>query len=103
MQVNKKKLLGSIPLGNTGSSEFTYDRLVGILNYLVQNALLLGGFIAVAAIVFYGMQMSLARAEPKKFTEAKDALIKAVIGAILIFGVYTIINTVQGAANTLTN
>lgn len=94
--------LAEIPLGKT-NSDFTYDRLVGVLNYLVENALLLGGFIAVAAIVYYGMQMSLARSEPKKFLEAKESLIKAVIGAALIFGVYTVINTIQGAANSLTN
>lgn len=102
MQVNKKLLFSSVPLGNT-NSDFTYDRLVGILNYLVENALLLGGLIAVGAIVYYGMRMSMARSEPKNYLEAKESLIKAVIGAALIFGVYTVINTVQGLAGTLTN
>ena len=89
------------PLGNTGS-EFTYARLVEILNYLVTNALMLGETLAWAAIVFYGVRMSMARAEPKKFTDAKNALFKAVIGAALIAGVYVVIATVRSAADTLT-
>lgn len=89
------------PLGDTGGS-FTYERLIEILNYLVMNALMLGEALAWGAIVFYGVQMTLARAEPKKFTDAKNALIKACIGAALIFGVYVIIATVQNAADTLT-
>ena len=94
-------LLSAVPLGNT-NSEFTWDRLVGILNYLVDTALALGAFVAMAAVVYYGMRMSISRAEPKAFTDAKAGLIKALIGAALIFGVYTVINTVQGAADTLT-
>jgi len=102
MRVNKRQLLlAATPLGNTGS-EFTFDRLVNILWYLVENALLLGGFLAVGAIVYYGTRMALARANAAEFSANKDALIKAVIGALMIFGVYTIINTVQGAAGTLT-
>lgn len=84
-----------------GTGEFTYDRLVAILNYLVTNALLLGGFIAVGAIVYYGLRMTLSKGEPTKFNEAKGMLIKACIGAAIIFGVYTIIATVQGAARSI--
>lgn len=92
---------GGEPLGNTGS--FTYERLVDVLNYLVTNALILGEIVAWGAIVYYGVRMSLAKAEPKKFTDAKNALIKACIGAALILGVYVVIATVQNAAQTLTN
>ncbi len=82
---------------------FTYDRLVAILNYLVTNALILGGIIAVAAVIFYGFRMSLSRGDATQFTAAKNNLIKAVIGFALIAGVYTVIATVRGAADTLTH
>jgi hypothetical protein len=81
---------------------FTYDKLVTMLNYLVRNVLLLGGFLATAAIIFYGFQMAISRGDPTAFGKAKNNLIKAAIGAVIIFGVYTIIATVQGAAQTLT-
>jgi len=90
------------PLGNTGGG-FSYDQLVRSLNYLMSNVLLLGEFLAVAAIVYYGLQMSWAKADPRKFNEAKANLIKACIGAVIILGVWTIIQTVQGAANSLTH
>lgn len=81
---------------------FTYDRLVDLLNYLMRNALLLGGFLATGAIVFYGFQMVMAKDDAGKFSTSKGNLIKAAIGALLIFGAYTIIWTVRGAAQTLT-
>lgn len=79
----------------------TYDGVVKSLNYVVTNVLLLAGFIIVGAIVYYGLRMSMARDKPEKFNEAKGMLIKAAIGAAIIFGVYTIIATVQGAAQTI--
>ena len=81
---------------------FTYDRLVSMLNYLVREVLLLGGFLATAAIIFYGFQMAISRGDAGAFGKAKNNLIKAALGAVIIFGVYTIIATVQGAAQTLT-
>lgn len=81
---------------------FTYDKLVTMLNYLMKNALLLAGVLAGGAVVFYGFQMVISKGDPAKFISAKNNLIKAAIGAVIIFGVYTIIATVQGAAHTLT-
>jgi Type IV secretion system pilin len=102
MSDNKKQLLAAVPLGNTGSA-FTYDRLVGIVEYLADTALLIAGTIAMGAVVYYGFMMTISKGDPGKFNEAKGHLIQAVIGAALIFGVYTVINTVQGAASSLTN
>lgn len=79
----------------------TYDQLIASLNYLVRNALLLGWILAIGVIVFYGMQMALARGDAPKFGKAKDALIKAVIGWLLISGAYTILLTVHGAARSI--
>ncbi len=105
MRVNKIRQLlatGSIPLGNTGD-RFTYDQLVKILKYLASYALLFGGIVAMGAVVFYGFQMVMSKGDPGKFNEAKGSLIKAAIGAALIFGVFTIIATLQGAASSLNN
>lgn len=101
MRDNKTQLLAAAgtPLGNTGG--ISYDNVVASLNYVVSNVLLLGGFIAVGAIVYYGLLMTLSKGDPTKFNEAKGWLIKACIGAAIIFGVYTIIATVQGAARSI--
>ena len=86
-------------MGNTGG--LSYDGVVASLNYVVSNALLLAGFITVGAIVYYGFRMTMSKGDPTKFNEAKGWLIKACIGAAIIFGVYTIIATVQGAAQSI--
>lgn len=100
MRVNKMQLLpAAVPLGDTGG--ISYDRVVASLNYIVSNVLLIAGFIAVGAIVYYGFRMTMSKGDPAKFNEAKGWLIKACIGAFLIFGVYTIIATVQYAAQSI--
>lgn len=86
-------------MGETGG--ISYDGVVASLNYVVENVLLIGGFIAVGAIVYYGLLMTLSKGDPAKFTAAKGMLIKACIGAAIIFGVYTIIATVRGAARSI--
>ena len=100
MRANKLPMLAAAaPLGDTGG--ITYDRVVASLNYLVMNALLLGGLVAVAAIVYYGFRMTMSKGDPTAFGTARGHLIQAGIGAAIIFGVYTIIATVQGAAQSI--
>jgi hypothetical protein len=82
---------------------FTYDKLVDMLVRLAGYAMMFGGLIAIAAVVFYGLQMVISKGDAARFSKAKDNLIKAAIGFLLIAGVYTVINTIQGAAETLTN
>ncbi|MCC6934535.1 MAG: hypothetical protein IT406_02515 [Candidatus Yanofskybacteria bacterium] len=84
------------------TNTFGFDRVVAVLNYLADTALLLAGLLAVVMIIWFGLRMATAKGDPKVFDDAKNHLIKAVIGAMIIFGVYTIINTIGGAAETLT-
>lgn len=86
-------------MGETGG--ITYDGVVASLNYVVSNVLLLGGFVAVGAMVYYGLRMAMARDNVSQFSEARGMLIKACLGALIIFGVYTIIATVRGAAQSI--
>jgi hypothetical protein len=90
------------PLGNTGSS-FTYQRLVTIVTELVKIALQIGEVVAVGAIVYFGLRMVISRGDETKFSEAKKGLQFAVLGALIIFGVYTIIATVQRAVESVGN
>lgn len=100
MRDNKIQLLAAAtPLGDTGG--ISYDNVVASLNYIVSNVLLIAGFIAVGAIVYYGFLMTMSKGDPAKFNKAKEWLIKACIGAAIIFGVYTIIATIQGAAQSI--
>jgi len=64
--------------------------------------LLLGGFLAGAAVIFYGFQSDDNHAAMQRSSIPRRTIHKAAIGAVIIFGVYTIIATVQGAAQTVT-
>ena len=90
------------PLGNTGS-DFTYERLVTIVTELVNIFLRIAAVVAAGFIVWYGVRMVLSRGEPGKFSEARKGLLWAMLGAAVIFGVYTIIATVQKAVQSVGN
>jgi len=49
----------------------------------------------VVILVWYGLQMVFARGDPTKFSSAKKGLTTALVGAVVIFGVWTIIATVH--------
>ena len=87
-------------LGDTGS-DFTYDKLVRIATGLVEVLLELAGFAAVIMITYYGVRMVLSRGEPGKFSEAKKGLLLAMLGAAIIFGVWTIIATVREGVRSI--
>lgn len=91
------------PLGNTGGSGFTYDRLVRIATELIKILLQIAELAAVGAVVWYGLQMVLSRGDAAKFASAKKGLGLAIVGALVIFGVYTIIATIQGGVRSVGN
>lgn len=100
MRANRIPILAAaVPLGDTGG--ITYDKVVASLNYLVTNALLVGGFIAVGAIVYYGFRMTMSKGDPGAFTTARDHLVQACIGAAIIFGVYTIIASLYAFTHSI--
>jgi hypothetical protein len=80
---------------------FTYDRLVSIVAGLVKTILQLGTIAAVAAVIWYGLQMVLARGDATKYSTAKKGLSLALVGAVIIFGVYTIIATIQSGVESV--
>jgi len=90
------------PLGDTGS-DFTYEKLVRIVTGLVNIFLEIAGIAAVMAIVYYGFRMVISRGDAGAFTAAKKGLGLAVVGAIVIFGVYTIIATVYQGVRSVGN
>jgi TRAP-type C4-dicarboxylate transport system permease small subunit len=95
--------LAQQPLGNTGNTDFTYARLVRIVVALVNIILQICELAAVGFIVWYGLRMVMSKGDPAKFSEAKKGLGLAIVGALVIFGVYTIIATVQGGVQGLGN
>lgn len=88
--------------GNSGLSgapgvDLTIQRVFDIFSTLICWFAQIAELIIIGAIIVYGIQMVLSRGNPEKFGEARKSLTFAVIGALVIFGVYTIIATVANA------
>lgn len=84
-------------------ADFTYQRLVTVAGELVKFALRILGFIGVILIVWYGLRMVISRGDATKFSEARKGLLYALGGLVIVFGVWTIIATVQRAVQSVGN
>ena len=89
-------IFGETPSGSA-KYDLTIERVIGIITglscWLADIALLL----MVGAIIIYGLQIMLSRGDASKFQAAKESLKYAIVGAVVILGVYTIIATVAQA------
>ena len=101
MWVNKNILLAAAApvLGSTGT--VTWATVQTAIASLVQNILLLASLAATGAVVYYGVLMAMARDNATQFSNARKGLLYSALGALIIFGVYTIMATVRGAVNSI--
>lgn len=69
----------------------------GLLKAIIKNILLpIGGVVAAIMIMYAGFLFVTARGEPAKITQAKTALLYAVIGTAILLGAWTISEAIQG-------
>ncbi len=80
---------------------FTYAKLVQIVERLVSFILKVAALAVVITIVYFGVRMVMAGSDTGAYAEARKGLNWALIGALVIFGAYTIIATVKGAVESL--
>jgi hypothetical protein len=83
------------------SPTYTYQGLLNILYNLIGYLIRIAGVAVVAVITWFGLQMVFARGDPTKYGKAKTGLLWAVVGAAVIFGVYTIILSIRAFVNSL--
>jgi hypothetical protein len=77
--------------------DLTIDGIFNIITGLACWLARIAGPLMVIAVVLYGLQMMWAQGDPSKFNEAKKSFFYALLGMLVIFGVYTIIATVANA------
>lgn len=101
MRANRRVLYvaASPVLGSTGG--ITWDRVMYVIYNLLQNILFVAGLAAVGAIVYYGVLMATARDNADRFNGARKGVLWSMLGALIIFGVYTILATVRGAVGSV--
>ncbi|HXK36219.1 MAG TPA: hypothetical protein VJ553_01415 [Candidatus Paceibacterota bacterium] len=92
-------LAQATPLGETGG--ISYNRLIAIVYALVKILLQVGEFAAVGFIVWYGLRMVMSKGDSTKFSAARKGLLLALLGAVIIFGAYVIVDSVQGAVESI--
>jgi len=71
------------------------EGVIRIFERLAQFAIVVGMALMVIYIVISGMKMATAGGDVTKFQEAKKSLFWGLIGALVIMGVYVIINTIK--------
>jgi hypothetical protein len=85
---------------STGSG-ITYQGMLQVVYNLVSTFLELAGVAAVLAIVFLALKMAWSRGDTKAYDAARGQLTNVGIGALIIFGAFTIVKTVQYFVNVL--
>jgi succinate dehydrogenase hydrophobic anchor subunit len=80
---------------------YTYQGLMAAVENLVNFLIRMASLAVVVVIVWYGLQMVLAKGDAAKYGNARKGFNSALIGALVIFGVWTIIATIQYFAQSL--
>ncbi len=101
MRVNNAIILAQAGqvLGTTGS--VTWEKVMNSVYYVLQFILGTAGSLVVLAFVIYGIMMATSRDNVDRYKKARTGLIYSGVGALIIFGVYTILATVRGVAGSL--
>lgn len=83
------------------NNAYTFDGLMNIAGNLVGVLTNVAWLAATAVIVWYGVKMILARGDETKFAEAKKGLTWAIVGSLVMFGVWTIILTLRAFVDSI--
>lgn len=90
-----------VPETSAGSPDTSYENVIAVLNSLVKTVLRIAGFLVIIVIVYHGVRMATAGSNETVYGDARKGLNWAIVGALVIFGVYTIIATVEGLVNSV--
>ena len=85
----------------TPATGMTYKKMLGILDNIVGFILRMAGFASMGVIIYFGVRMLLAGGDPTVYAAARKGFNWALVGTLVIFGVYTIIATTKGAVESL--
>ncbi len=78
------------PAGTGGAGNVT-----GWVQNFYQFSLIAGVFLAVGVIVWAGLRYTLAAGNPSTQSDARDQILQALLGLILLFGAYLILYTIN--------
>jgi len=73
----------------------------GMIANFYQFALMIGGVLAMGAIVYGGIRYTLAAGSPSAQTEGKEWIKQALYGLLLLVGAYLVLNTINPGLTNL--
>ena len=86
---------GLVPCGNTPDDPCTFCDFFVLINNIIQFVMIkIVPFVAVAMLVFGGVMFFFAGANPNALQTAKGIITSVVIGLVIIFCAWVIVNTV---------
>jgi len=68
---------------------------VGFVSNLYQFGLMIGGLLAFGMIVYAGLRHTLAAGNPSSQSDARDQILQALLGLLLLFGAFIVLNTIN--------
>lgn len=77
--------------------------VVGFVEQIANYLLIVAGLLAVIYMVYGGIKMIMSRGDPKAFGDGRAIVINAAIGALVVFGVGVIVNTIRNFAKEPTS
>ena len=82
--------------GNDGSIGKTYSSVGPLINAILKNSLVIAGIIFLALLIFGGINMiaSAGSSDSKKAAQSKQTITSALIGFVIVFSAYFIIQIV---------
>lgn len=83
------------PVAPGGKELATSSTLVDFIDYAYRWAMLLGGLFAFFALIMGGFQYLTSVGDPNKMRDAKERVIAAILGLVLLLSTYVIINTLN--------
>ena len=96
------KITTSLPgtdiLMGKNASDFTIPQYI---NELYRGAVAIVGAFALIMIIFHGTKWAMSAGNPSKINDAKDGILQAIIGIVLLLGAYVILNTINPELVTL--
>lgn len=95
-------IIAQLPTATTAATTYSYQSLMVAVNNIVDFLMRVASLAVVVVIVWYGLKMAMAKGDEGAYSAARKGLTSALIGAVVIFGVWTIIFTIRYFVGTLT-
>ena len=89
--------IGELPLGNDVTIENKYSSIAPLISSILTNSITIAGIIFIGLILFGGFNMiaSAGSGDSKKAEQSKKTITSALIGFIVVFCAYFIIQIIE--------